>query len=140
MLEMTAADPELVVDDKGPIERFSWGSFVVWGERHAESDEGHIGAGKDIRIVGDTVSRWKERKGHLLKKKMISGVYDHEVEVLVLGLGVHGCVECPDKVVDDIKAHGIRKVVLEKTPDACRTFNALYRKGKRVALLAHGTC
>jgi len=27
-----------------------------------------------------------------------------------------------------------------KTPDACRAYNPLVREGKRVVLLAHGTC
>jgi hypothetical protein len=71
---------------------------------------------------------------------MITGVYDQDIEVLIIGIGVEGFVECPDDVKKSIKKNGIKELLLEKTPKACKTYNELYHKGKRVALLAHGTC
>ena len=96
--------------------------------------------GKDIRLVGGVVSRWKERKGHRLKKEMITGVYDHGVEALIIGLGVHSALECPRQVQEAILEQGISQLILEPTPEACRRYNEMVREGKRVALLAHGTC
>ena len=66
-------------DPRGPIQHFSWGAFVIGGEEHSTT----TGAGKDIRVVGDDVSPWRERKGHKLKRSMITGVYDRDVDVLV---------------------------------------------------------
>ncbi|MHB0857670.1 MAG: Mth938-like domain-containing protein [Anaerolineae bacterium] len=71
---------------------------------------------------------------------MITGVYDQGIEVLIIGLGVNQALECPQKVQDAILERGIQRVVLEPTPQACRTYNALYHDGIKVALLAHGTC
>jgi len=53
-------------DLKGPIESFSWGKFVILGKEHSKSHDGKVGAGKDIRLIGQEVSKWKERQGHEL--------------------------------------------------------------------------
>lgn len=123
-------------DPRGPIEHFSWGTFVIAGEEHSKT----AGVGKDIRLVGEEVSAWRERKGHKLKRSMITGVYDRDVDVLVIGVGVYGAIECPDKVRAAVREHGISELIVEPTPEACATYNGLFREGRRVALLAHGTC
>ena len=124
----------------GPIERFSWGRFVICGKEHSENGGQILGAGKDIRVIGKDVTEWKEREGHRLAPAMITGVYDQRIDVLVIGLGVEKALRCPGKVKKSIRKHGIDKVILRSTPKACREYNRLLRKGKRVALLAHGTC
>lgn len=123
-------------DRGGPIERFDWGVFTVNGRRHG----GGEGVGRDIRLIGDEISEWKERKGHVLTPDMIAGVFEHQPETLIIGCGVYGALECPDDVLADIRAHGIDDVRVLRTPDACKEYNALYHSGRRVALLAHGTC
>lgn len=127
-------------DSRGPIEQFSWGRFVVCGEEHGKVHGTKIGKGKDIRLIGTKVSKWKEREGHRLSKSMISGIFDERLDVLIIGIGVDGLIECPDEVLKHIKSRGIERVILKNTPDACRIYNDLYHEGKRVALLAHGTC
>jgi hypothetical protein len=123
-------------DPRGPIEHFSWGTFVIGGAEHSTT----TGVGKDIRLVGQRVSPWPERKGHRLKKSMITGVYDRDVDILIIGIGVHGAIKCPDKVKKAIREHGISELILQPTPQACATYNELFHQGKKVALLAHGTC
>jgi hypothetical protein len=123
-------------DPGGPIHHFSWGAFVIDGEEHSTA----AGVGKDIRLVGRDVSPWRERKGHKLKKSMITGVYERDVDVLVIGIGVHGAITCPEKVRKAVREHGISRLILQPTPQACATYNALFHQGKKVALLAHGTC
>ena len=127
-------------DPKGPIEYFAWAKFVVCGDEHSDSEDGKIGAGKDIRLIGQKVTEWKERKGHRLTHAMITGVYDQGIEVLIIGMGVNGAVECPKDVRKSIKEKGIGQVILARTPEACAQYNALFHQGKKVALLAHGTC
>ena len=127
-------------DSKGPIEHFSWGKFVVCGVEHSGSPAGDVGVGKDICLVGPEVTAWSERKGHRLKRSMVSGVFDRDIVVLVVGTGVYGRLKCPKKVRQSIGESGIVQVILEPTPVACRIYNELYHGGGRVALLAHGTC
>ncbi|HOF61356.1 MAG TPA: Mth938-like domain-containing protein [Candidatus Latescibacteria bacterium] len=123
-------------DSRGPIEVFDWGEFTIAGKEHRKGK----GAGKDVRVIGTEVSEWEERKGHLLTPDMITGVYKHGIEVLIIGNGVHGLLECPAKVREKIVAKGISEVRVLPTPDACREYNRLFHEGRKVALLAHGTC
>jgi hypothetical protein len=127
-------------DPKGPIEHFSWGKFTINGEEHQKNEEGKKGKGKDICLIGDQVKKWKERKGHTLEPHMVSRVFDKNIETLIIGIGVYGKVECPEDVKKQVRKNNIRELVLLKTPEACQKYNELYHQGKKVALLAHGTC
>ena len=127
-------------DTSGPIEEYSWGKFVISGTEHSKSNGMKIGVGKDIRLIGSELSKWKERKGHLLTSEMITGVFGKGIQTLIIGVGATGAVECPHQVQEYIKSNGVENLILKKTPDACRLYNEMFRSGKRVALLAHGTC
>jgi hypothetical protein len=124
----------------GPIEFYKFGLFIVNGKEHSETKDGIQGKGKDIRIIGKDVSEWKEREGHRLKSGMITGVYDNDIDILVIGAGSEKALKCPIKVKKYIKKHGIRQVIVKRTPKACKIYNRLYHKGKKVAMLVHGTC
>lgn len=124
-----------------PIEAFSWGLFKIRGKEHGKSTAGQIlGVGKDICLIGEEVSRWKERKGHLLNKKMVRCVLNRGIDILVIGNGVLGAIEVPEEVQNYLRQNGIKEIIIEKTPKACATYNQLFSKGVKVALLAHGTC
>ena len=122
------------------VEWVEWGTFRVLGERHGKTGSGKFGVGKDIRVVGSDVTAWKERKGHTLTAGMITGVYGRGIRTLVIGIGVHGAITCSEAVRAGIRKRGIAEVVLQLTPEACRTYSALIREGRAAALLAHGTC
>lgn len=127
-------------DKQGPINHFSWGRFIISGNEHGKTEFGKVGKGKDIRLIGKKVTKWKERKGHTLDTHMITGVFGLNIKVLIIGTGVEGMIECPNKVRDYIKDKGIDVLILKETPDACKIYNRMYHEGKDVALLAHGTC
>jgi hypothetical protein len=127
-------------EQRDPVQWIEWGTFDVCGKRHGKTEKGKVGVGKDIRVIGVEVTKWKERKGHTLAPSMITGVYDKGIQTLVIGIGVEGAIECSETVVRSIKQHGIAEVLLQRTPEACRTYSAMLRQGKSAALLAHGTC
>lgn len=127
-------------DPGGPIEELSWGLFKIDGTLHGESGDETRGAGKDIRIVDGSVSSWRERRGHLLKEKMITGIDPARVDILVIGTGIYGRIHCPKKLIRALRASGLQDIITQPTAEACATFNRLYRTDRRVALLAHGTC
>lgn len=130
----------LFSDPAGPIEELSWGLFEINGVLHGSAGDTTHGAGKDIRIVDGAVSPWRERRGHLLKKKMITGIDPTQVDVMVIGTGIYGRIRCPKKLIRALQASGLQDVITQPTTEACATFNRMYRAGRRVALLAHGTC
>jgi hypothetical protein len=127
----------LFSDPEGPIEEFSWGKFTVLGQVHSDHGDG---VGKDIRLIGTSVTEWKERKGHTLRPDMITGVFHQGIDVLVIGIGVDSAIQVSEETQKTVKEQGIGKLLLLPTPEACKKYNALLRKGQKVALLAHGTC
>ncbi len=130
----------MFTDPNGPIEHFSWGKFIINGETHGKTAAGKEGKGKDIRLIGDKVKKWKSRKGHKLKPEMVEKMLDQNIDTLIIGIGVDGLIECPDKVKKTVNKSGIKDLILLKTPEACQKYNELYHKGKKAGLLAHGTC
>src|SRR5271157_4189370 len=109
----------------GPIEQYSWGKYVIAGKTHKENGK-IVGVGKDICIIGDDVSSWKERVGHQLNPMMISGVYGKKIKILIIGIGAEKALKCPKKVIKEIHENGIKKVILLATPKACNKYNELY--------------
>ena len=117
-------------DVDGLIEEVRWGCFRIMGK------ELH----KDIRCVVRDPSPWTDRRGHVLDEEMITGVWDQAIDILVIGIGIDGAVQCPKEVQNRVRERGIREIVIAPTVEACRIFNGYIRSGKRAALLAHGTC
>ncbi|MHB1319534.1 MAG: Mth938-like domain-containing protein [Anaerolineae bacterium] len=130
----------LFEDPSGPIQSLEWGLFRIDGIAHGEDAEVTLGAGKDIRIVGHVVTPWAERKGHLLRRQMITGIVPGAADTLVIGTGVYGRIKCPKKLRRELEASGLCEVIVQPTAEACATYNRLVSEGRRVALLAHGTC
>ncbi len=124
-------------DPAGPIEHFEWGQFRVMGRIHSAEGEG---VGKDICLLKGEVRPWKARKGHRLTPGMVAVVFEQGVSTLVIGNGVRGRIKVPGSTRRAIRQAGIEKLIIETTPEACLTYNRLFRSGKVVALLAHGTC
>ena len=127
----------MFTDPEGPIASFEWGRFQINGKIHSADGEG---VGKDIFMLGEEVRPWKARKGHKLKPSMVDCVIGEDIAVLVIGNGVNGALKVSKKTKEKIRAAGIKTLLIENTPTACRTYNQLVRKGERAALLAHGTC
>ena len=124
-------------DSGGPINSFEWGRFVINGKPHSAEGEG---VGKDICLMDGEVRSWHERQGHRLEPHMVETAIRSGKEILVIGNGVRGRIRVPRKTRKAIKAGGIKALIVEPTPDACATYNRLFRAGEQVVLLAHGTC
>jgi len=124
-------------DKAGPIEAFEWGRFQINGQNHSADGEG---AGKDVFVHSVSVLPWSDRKGHRLKPHMVACILGKEIDILVIGNGVHGAIEVTGKTKKAIRSAGIKELIIQRTPEACQTYNKLFTDGERVALLAHGTC
>ena len=60
-------------------------------------------------------------------------------EILVIGTGASGMLEVSDEIKKFIQSKGI-KLIIEKTADACKTYNGLLKQDKRVCAILHATC
>ena len=128
-------------DEKGPIEAFTFGCFTINKELHSEDEAGHTtGVGKDICLTRDGITAWKERKGHELSRKMLKQALDYMPDYLIIGCGAQGRLVCPDDVMHYLHKHGIEQVLAVPTAEACAEYNRAFQQGRRVMLLAHGTC
>jgi hypothetical protein len=123
-------------DPEGPIEHFSWGKFIIRGEEHSKG----VGEGKDICVLADEVLHWERMGGHQLKRKSVRMLKGMDIDTLIIGNGVNGVVEVSEKVKDEIGKMGVPYLIIETTPQSCKTYNEKFRKGEKVCLLAHGTC
>jgi hypothetical protein len=109
----------LFTDPEGPIESLDWGLFRIDGVAHGEVEAETRGAGKDIRIVGRTVTPWTERHGHRLEPEMITGIAFADAQVLIIGMGIYGRIKCPKKVLRELESRGVREVLAMPTIEAC---------------------
>jgi hypothetical protein len=91
-------------------------------------------------VFNGKAMEWKDMGGHHLSSRSFDLLKDRNIEVLVIGNGVNGVVNVTASHEGLVKSMGIRKLIVQRTPWACSTYNELYKKGKKVALLAHGTC
>ncbi|MEL7644715.1 MAG: MTH938/NDUFAF3 family protein [Anaerolineaceae bacterium] len=122
-------------DPKGPITCFEWARFTINGAVHGPDE----GVGKDILLCAEGVSAWHEREGHKLKPRMLKRALKLKPEILVIGTGVEGALEIGKKAREAVQAAGAQLVAM-RTPQACQEYNRLFHLGKKVVLLAHGTC
>ena len=60
-------------------------------------------------------------------------------EYIVFGTGASGIMPVPSEIKEYIQKRGI-KLIIQKTTDACQTYNALIKEGKKVAAFLHNTC
>jgi len=125
----------MFTDPKGPITRFEWARFSIHGAVHSAEE----GVGKDIFLSSEGISAWHERRGHKLKPGMLARALELKPEVLLIGTGVEGALEIGKKARNAASSAGVQMVAM-RTPQACQEYNRLFHLGKKVVLLAHGTC
>jgi len=112
------------------IESYRFGKIVINGKSYSS----------DVIIIGDYVkANWWRKEGHRLHIEDLEEVTSRGVEVLVVGTGYFGLMKVPEDVKRFLAEKGI-EVIVQKTADACKTFNKLKGSGKNVAAALHLTC
>ena len=110
------------------IDDYGFGWYIIDGKRYEY----------DITIIDGVVGTW-QREGHVMKKENVVPLINAKPEVIVIGDGADGCVEVKEEVIKAITDSGI-DIIVERTRDACNTFNRLKKQGKNVAAIFHATC
>ncbi len=112
------------------VEGYRFGRIVVSGKEYTS----------DVIIYPDRVrAGWWRKEGHYLHMEDLEEVLEFNPEVLVIGTGASGAMRVPGDLVEELERRGI-KVIVERTEDACKTFNRLAEEGKRVVAALHLTC
>ncbi|MCK4352763.1 Mth938-like domain-containing protein [candidate division WOR-3 bacterium] len=83
-------------------------------------------------------SNWWRKSGHQLQLNDLDKVIKEAPETLVIGTGTYELMKVPDEVMKNLNSKGI-EVIVERTKEACKTYNKLKLKKKTIAAL-HLTC
>lgn len=111
------------------IDSSSFGSIVVDGNNYG-----------DIKIDKDgNVKTWRFIEHHTVTAGDVLELVEG-IEILVIGIGTSGCVNVAGEVKELAEKKKIR-LVIEKTADACNSYNQLIKKNPgKVAAIFHSTC
>jgi hypothetical protein len=111
------------------IDSYRFGSIVIDGNTYTS----------DVIIFPDRVqSDWRRREGHVVSAEDLKGVVTAGGGTLIIGTGSFGLVHVPPETLEYVRSKGF-EVIVEKTSDACQTYNRLCAQGIVVAAL-HLAC
>jgi hypothetical protein len=111
------------------IDSYEFGMIVIDGKRYSS----------DVIIYPNNVKDdWWRKKGHQLGVDDLENVIEVNPEVIVVGMGNPGLMRVLPETEKYIQSKGI-KLIVQSTPDACKTYNQLSSSQKVIALL-HLTC
>jgi len=111
------------------IESYEFGRIVIKGKRYTT----------DVIIYPDHVEdNWWREEGHSLSAVDLWAIVQAEPEVLVVGTGRSGLMRVLPETEEYLRKQGIR-LIAERTTEAVRIYNQLYKLTKVVAAL-HLTC
>jgi len=112
------------------IEDYRFGRIVVDGRAYTS----------DVIVFPDRVrDGWWRNEGHELCPADLWEVVQEKPEVLVVGTGKSGLMRVLPKMEEYLEQQGI-KLMVERTTEACQTFNRLCRSGGKVVAALHLTC
>lgn len=111
------------------IDNYRFGEIIVDGQAYKN----------DLIIFPDHVSpQWVREKGHSLTHSDLEKVFPVDLDLLLIGTGAYGRMKVPDHVQEQIQTSGL-KIKIQKTKEACQTYNELC-DSLRVAAALHLTC
>ncbi len=112
------------------IQDYRFGRIVIDGRPYTS----------DVIVFHDRVKDgWWRNEGHELCPVDLREVVQEKPAVLVVGTGQSGLMRVLPKTEEHLKWQGIRLKV-ERTAQACQTFNRLCRSGEKVVAALHLTC
>jgi len=111
------------------INSYDFGQIIIDGKHYS----------KDLIVFpGRVKAGWWRKKGHHLQIEDLKDALEAKPEVLVVGTGYYGAVVVPAETRKHVESEGI-ELIVQKTAEACITFNRLIESRKIVAAL-HLTC
>ena len=111
------------------IESYNFGKIKIDGIKYYS----------DLIIYPDNIDcKWWREKSHLLQKNDLSNVVNYKPEILIIGTGESGLMKVTEETKNYFESKGI-SLIIEKTEDACNTYNKL-KDNKKIIAALHLTC
>lgn len=111
------------------IDSYKFGLFVIDGKEYKSN----------IILLGAVVKRAEYLHEHQLKLDPFIEMVEFKPSYIIIGTGAYGVMKVSQEIIDYIEKRGI-KLIIEKTGDACRTYNSLLKSKTKVAAFMHNTC
>jgi hypothetical protein len=112
------------------IESYDFGHIVIDGRAYTA----------DVIVLPNRVlSSWWRQEGHELAPADLDEAIAAQPDALVVGTGHSGLMRVLSETETYLAEQNIQFVV-ERTADACQTYNRLLRSGRNVVAALHLTC
>ena len=112
------------------IDEYGFGYIIIDGKRYTN----------DVIVFPSRVeSNWWRKQGHQLQVKDLEAPVKEKPEVLAIGTGYNGLMKISSKTVEFLRSEGVEPII-QKTRDACRTYNNLVKSQKKVIATLHLAC
>lgn len=111
------------------IDSYSFGRIVIDGQTYTSDVIIHPHGVRD---------RWRRRSGHSLVPDDLEDVTEAEAETIIVGTGKMGLMQVPEATGEFLESRGF-EVIIERTDQACETYNRLSQEGPVIAAL-HLSC
>jgi len=112
------------------IEHYEFGKIVINGKEY----------NRDVIVFPDrAMDNWWRKEGHNLCLQDIKEIIDYNPGILIIGTGYYGFMNVSKEVIRALNEKGI-EVRIAKTKEACKVFNELVEKGRKVVAALHLTC
>ncbi len=111
------------------IDSYTFGTFVVDGKK----------LDSNIVLINNIVKPARYLEGHLLRESDFDELISAKPEIIIIGTGASGVVQVQEEIKQLIESNNIR-LIIEKTGEACNTYNDLIKKQKKVCAFLHNTC
>lgn len=109
------------------IEEYSFGRIVIDGKTYND----------DVILLGEKViPSWWRKRGHRVVVDDLNKILDYDPAILIIGTGSSGRVKVPSKLPRRLDF----EVESYPTKKACKRYNELLRKEKKLAGGFHLTC
>jgi hypothetical protein len=111
------------------IESYSFGRIVIDGQSYTSDVIVHPGGVK---------SQWVRRSSHSLVPEDLEGLMEGPGRTIIVGTGKVGRMKVPEQTRHYLRSRGF-EVVIERTDQACETYNRLSQASPVIAAL-HLSC
>ncbi len=111
------------------IDSYDFGSITIDGKSYST----------DVIVFPDRVQDgWWRKEGHRLSIEDLNDITLFRPEMLVVGTGYYGLMMVPGEVREYLNSKNV-ELIVEKTTEACKTYNRLV-SAKKIVGAFHLTC
>jgi hypothetical protein len=111
------------------IDSYTFGTFIIDAKKFDSN----------VKLIQEKAVKCRYFEDHIIELNDFTDIIDKKPEYIIIGTGASGVVHVPEEIKEYIEKAGI-KLIIEKTVDACDTYNDLIKKKKKVCALLHNTC